>query len=134
MFSGMTMTSRRGLAAGTVAAVLALVSVAGPTGSSESAVRPAASVTISIRDNYYQAAFKRVKPRTTVTWKNNGDRRHSATRDGGGFNTGILDPGESRSVTFRKLGTYRYSCLIHPGMTGVIKVCKMRDGVRVCSR
>jgi plastocyanin len=128
------MSDRRRLRAGAAVVVLAIVGVAGTAGSSLGAVRPAASVTISMEDDFYRPASKRIKPRTTVTWVNDGDDDHSATAYDGSFDTRLLDPGESRSVRFRKLGRYQYTCIIHPGMTGTIKVCKMRNGVRVCRR
>lgn len=108
--------------------------VAGTAGSSEGGIQSAASVTVSMGDDFYRPSRKKVRPRTTVTWRNDGQDRHSATAYNGSFDTDLLDPGTSRSVTFRRLGRYRYFCELHPWMTGVIKVCRMRDGVRVCRR
>ncbi|HEX4897721.1 MAG TPA: plastocyanin/azurin family copper-binding protein [Candidatus Limnocylindrales bacterium] len=34
----------------------------------------------------------------------------------------LLQPGDTIGWTFETAGTYAYSCMIHPGMTGVIVV------------
>ena len=64
---------------------------------------------------------------TTVTWVNKGTKKHSATADDGSFDTGLFAPGESKSVTFDKPGTYPYFCQLHgdkggKAMAGVITV------------
>jgi plastocyanin len=114
--------------------VLALVGIAAPTSASPIAAQPAATVTVSIRDNFFSPRKRVVKPGTKVTWRNDGDVRHSATAFNGSFDTNRLAPGSSRSFTFRKLGKYRYFCKVHDGMTGVVKVCVKRNGKRVCKR
>ena len=124
--------TRTALSAAVAVVVLSLIPAGGSAGSSGPAAWPAAAVSVSIGDDFYRPARKTVKPRTTVTWTNNGDSKHSATASNGSFDTRLFGPGKSRSVTFRALGRYRYSCTIHPWMTGVIKVCKMKDGVQVC--
>jgi plastocyanin len=56
----------------------------------------------------------------SVVWANLGDVTHTAT--GESFDTGDIIPGSSTSITFDTLGTYHYSCSIHPEMTGTIVV------------
>jgi plastocyanin len=45
------------------------------------------------------------------------------TYDGTGLvSSGLLNKGQTYSLTFSKAGTYSYLCNIHPGMTGSVKV------------
>lgn len=64
-----------------------------------------------------------IKKGGTVTWRNGDDaNRHTATDDGGRFDSGILAPGRSYAFTFSQTGTYRYHCTVHPWTTGVVIV------------
>ncbi|MGE5594746.1 MAG: plastocyanin/azurin family copper-binding protein [Hyphomicrobiales bacterium] len=50
---------------------------------------------------------------------------HTATSDAGvspAFDTGMLQPGQSGSVTFNSAGTFTYFCQVHPNMHGTITV------------
>jgi len=54
----------------------------------------------------------------------------AATFDGTAYvNSGILNKGQSFVVTFPKEGTYKFMCVIHPGMEGTVQV--IRSGVTV---
>jgi plastocyanin len=86
------------------------------------AARAAASVTVLVID------FK-FTPRTTtahvgdaVTGTNNSQMPHSATADGGSFDTGLIIPGSSASHTFTQPGRFTYHCSIHPFMHGTVVV------------
>lgn len=57
----------------------------------------------------------------TVTWSNDDLIPHTVTSAARLFDY-ILQPGERRSYTFTKTGLYRYSCTLHPWMTGVVEV------------
>jgi plastocyanin len=59
---------------------------------------------------------------TTVTWTNNDSTAHTATGDGGTFQSGNIDPGQSFSFTFDTAGTFAYHCEIHPNMVATINV------------
>lgn len=58
----------------------------------------------------------------TVTWTNNDGASHTATADGGSFDTGNLANGASGAETFSTAGTFPYHCSIHPNMTGTVVV------------
>jgi plastocyanin len=58
----------------------------------------------------------------SVTWTNTGAIAHTATAAGGAFDTGNVEPGESKSVTLATAGTYAYTCTPHPWMRGTITV------------
>jgi plastocyanin len=59
---------------------------------------------------------------TTVTWTNEDSAPHTATADGGAFDSGRLDQGGTFSFTFESAGTYAYHCDFHPGMQGTIVI------------
>jgi len=97
-------------------------STAGPTGP----IADAAD-TIKIGDNNVEYAYwparTRVKAGTTVTFTNVGDVQHTATAfQGGNWDTGVLDKGQSKTVTFDKPGSYYYICAPHPWMYGQVIV------------
>ena len=58
----------------------------------------------------------------TVTWTNADAQGHTATADGGAFDTGRISGGGSASATFATAGTFAYHCSIHPAMTATIEV------------
>jgi amicyanin len=86
------------------------------------AVMPAVDVTIS---NFkFDAPAVAVKTGGTVTWTNKDSAQHTATADKGAntFDTGTLNQGDSKKVTFSKAGTYAYICSFHPFMKGTVVV------------
>jgi plastocyanin len=128
------MKARSSLITVAVLGALMLLVANATAGSGGDGASTAAATTVSMGDNFFSPAKKKVKPGTQVTWKNNGQVEHSATANKGSFDTGLLNPGKSRSVTFSRLGKFPYFCTVHPNMTGVIKVCKRKNGVLICSK
>jgi plastocyanin len=59
---------------------------------------------------------------TRVTWANRGNATHTSTSSSGLWDSGLLSPGESFSRVFRRAGTFRYKCKIHPAMVGKVIV------------
>ena len=57
-----------------------------------------------------------------VTWLNLDSATHTATDDGGDFDSGNLDNGDSFTFSFNTVGTYEYHCDIHPSMVAKIIV------------
>jgi plastocyanin len=97
---------------------------AGPLGAIAAGVNA-----VKIGDNNVEYAYwparTRVKPGTTVTFTNVGDLPHTATATAGKegtWDTGALSKGESKAITFDKLGTYYYICTPHPWMYGQVIV------------
>jgi plastocyanin len=59
----------------------------------------------------------------TVTWTNGDNVTHTATADGGSFDTGSIAGGtRSAGVTFNTAGTFAYHCRIHASMHGTVAV------------
>jgi len=58
-----------------------------------------------------------------VRWHNADVIAHTATQNGGGFDTGLLLPGAtSAPVTFAAAGTLGYHCAVHPSMVATLSV------------
>jgi plastocyanin len=57
-----------------------------------------------------------------VTWTNTTSASHTATADGGAFDTSTVSPAQTATITFSTPGTYAYHCSIHPDMLGTIVV------------
>nr|MDT0666616.1 plastocyanin/azurin family copper-binding protein [Micromonospora sp. DSM 115978] len=62
----------------------------------------------------------RVGQRVVVT--NNDSAAHTWTSSGGGFDTGLIQPGGSATVTLTRVGTFGFLCSPHPNMTGTVTV------------
>jgi plastocyanin len=115
---------RRAVPAAFVAVAIVGLSLVAPN-----AQRVAAqdSVTVDIVDFAFSQGSITIGVGTTVTWVNQGAAPHTATGDGGEFDTGQLAPGESGSITFDVPGTYNYHCAVHPDMTATIVVVAAAD-------
>lgn len=87
---------------------------------SQTQTAPAASNAINIQNFAFNPSILTVKKGTTVTWTNNDGATHqikSAT-----FNSSPLSKGQTFSFTFNDVGTFDYSCAIHPSMLGKVIV------------
>lgn len=117
---------RRRLAMATVAAI-AVLSLAGlRAAAGQSATDPSASASRAATEGIVDFAFRptplTVSAGTKVVFSNQSRSTHTATANGGGFDTGRIRPGQSASVTFKRPGTYVFHCQIHPFMHGKIVV------------
>ena len=84
---------------------------------------PAGSTEIRIIDDDpdgFSPQTVTVETGQSVTFVNAHDDAHTAT--GGSFDTGILQPGDTSTLTFDEPGTFPFACQIHPEMTGTIEV------------
>jgi len=80
---------------------------------------------VSIRDFEYNPASITVKQTDTITWTNDGAFPRSATCFIDGkqiFDTGVLGPGQSKTITMDSLGTCEYYATTHRAMTGTVTV------------
>lgn len=84
----------------------------------------ASSASVGARDNFFTPPSVTVQVGDTVTWSNGGHNAHTVTANGGGFDSGNLNPGQSFSQTFTQPGTVAYYCKYHRslGMKGTITV------------
>ena len=51
---------------------------------------------------------------TKVTWTNGGSVNHTTTSNTGLWDSGALAPGAAFAHVFKKAGTFKYLCTIHP--------------------
>jgi plastocyanin len=77
---------------------------------------------VTVQNFAYSPATLTVKVGDKVTWTNQDSAGHSATADDGSFDTGVLEQGQSGSITFSKAGTYVYHCSVHPNMKATVIV------------
>jgi plastocyanin len=77
---------------------------------------------VSIKDFAYAPPSLTVSKGTTVSFTNDDTTEHTATASGGGFDTGSIGPGKTKSVTLDSSGTFDYVCTFHPFMHGTITV------------
>jgi plastocyanin len=114
--------TRRALAASGACAAIGVLAMAVTPGSvaADPHAQAAAAVKVSIGDNFFSPAKARVSPGGKVKWTNDGKVEHNVTFKGA--TSGNLGPGESFVKKFNRAGKFPYSCTIHPGMTGKVKV------------
>ena len=108
-----------------VAVTLVVAVTAGGGGASEQqAAAPAAGGdTVTIKGFKYMPNDLTVKAGTSVTFVNDDTAAHTASAsESGAFDTGGIDRGGKKSVTFDRPGTYAYICEFHPIMKGTVTV------------
>ena len=79
------------------------------------------TVNVSIQGFAFNPATVTIKAGDTIVFKNFDGVAHTATQSGG-FDTGLLAQGQSKSITFSQKGTFNYFCIPHPNMQGTIIV------------
>ena len=83
-----------------------------------------ATRTVTLKDIAFSPRSLTISKGTTVRFAfRDGTTTHNVTSTGGRrFKTVADRSAGSASRTFRRSGTYRYACTLHPGMTGRITV------------
>lgn len=120
------------------AVVVSAAFVAGCGGSTGGAARVQAPVDwrgrthvdVDATSDRFVSADVVISPGTTVTWHNRDTVVHNIRAASGavgfggtfGADSAAFGPGATYAYTFAKLGDYPYTCTIHPGMTGSIRV------------
>jgi plastocyanin len=82
----------------------------------------ASELTLDIRDFDFFPRELTVAVGTALTWVNRDAAPHDATDEAGDWGTGMLNEGESASLTFDAPRSYRYFCTIHPDMKATLRV------------
>ena len=97
-----------------------------PTNIPQTSVSPVANAaqpsvaSVTIQNFSFQPTPLTVPAGTTVTWTNMDSVNHQIKSTT--FNSAPLAQGQTYSFTFSAVGTYDYSCAIHPSMHGQIIV------------
>jgi plastocyanin len=108
-------TSRRGLAAMTLAACATLALAGG-------AAARQGDVSVTIKNFDFHPMAVTVPVGATVTWKNLDGEPHTVTSTDGSFRSAALDENDAFSFRFAKPGVYKYLCTIHPRMVATVIV------------
>jgi len=89
-----------------------------------SAVVSAQATSIKIANYAYQPSALTAKVGTKVTVTNSDQTAHTLTARSGGFDSGTVNAGKSKTFVLTKPGQYTYYCQFHAFMTGTIKVIR----------
>lgn len=118
---------RRILATAAIASVL--IGLLGPVGIGIGAApRAAKDERVEAKDNVFAPGAITVDEGDTVTFVNTGQLPHTATAKDKSWDTGNLDPGQSKSITIGNPGTIEYACLYHEGLGMVGKITVVGGG------
>lgn len=93
-----------------------------PAANQQTTTVPAAKNTVTISNFSFSPSKLTVKIGDTVTWLNQDSTGHSVTANDNKFDTGIIEPGKSGTITFSEAGTFDYHCKVHPSMLGSVVV------------
>ncbi len=78
--------------------------------------------TVVIQNFAFTPADLQIKAGDTVTWVNQDTTQHSVLDLGGAFDTDLINPGASASLTFASAGSFNYRCRPHGNMRGSITI------------
>jgi plastocyanin len=131
------MNSRLTLALGGLLLVAATLAGCGGSGGTTSPTSPSptptptvggsADLTITITgmngSNSFSPNPSSIAAGRTVAFRNADSITHTATANGGAFDTGNIAPGAtSAPITMAASGAFNYHCRIHPDMVGTLNV------------
>ena len=77
---------------------------------------------VAIRDFAFAPGNLEVPVGATVTWTNYDDLPHTATAKDESWDTGILNKGDTKTISFDKAGEFEYYCKVHPNMIARLTV------------
>jgi len=111
---------------------ITLAAIAYASGCGDSTTTPTepttpADVTVTIVGMNGNQSFSpnpvNVRVGQTVAWRNADSQVHTATADGGAFNTANIGAGRTTEpITMSAPGTFGYHCIPHPTMIGTVVV------------
>ena len=87
-----------------------------------SAATATATTQVYIQGMAFAPSCIKVTAGAMVTFTNKDAVEHTATADGGSFDTGGLLMNQSSMKTLATAGTFPYHCMIHTGMHGTVIV------------
>jgi plastocyanin len=99
---------------------LALIGLRDPSAAADPSAHASRAAKVEIEDFAFHPATLRVGVGTRVVFANKSNVTHTATRKG--LNTGLIKPGKSAALTFKRKGSFAYHCSIHPFMHGKVVV------------
>jgi plastocyanin len=81
-----------------------------------------ATHTVVIEGLQFNPQVLTVKAGDTVVWINHDPFPHTATAQGGMFDSRKIATGRSWKYTVRKVGVFPYACTLHPTMLATLRV------------
>ncbi len=81
---------------------------------------PTSGNSVNIQNLAFNPTSLTIRKGTTVIWLNNDSVPHQIKSTK--FNSSKLNEGQRYSFTFNEVGTFEYSCAVHPSMVGKITV------------
>ncbi|HEX8976041.1 MAG TPA: cupredoxin domain-containing protein [Solirubrobacteraceae bacterium] len=112
----------RAAAAGATVLTLAACGSSASTAGPSAAGATARAAGVVIRNYAFAPAVITVPGGATLTFINRDRTNHTATATGGGFDTGTIPPGATRTVTLKEPGRYTYFCQFHAFMRSTVVV------------
>jgi plastocyanin len=76
----------------------------------------------AIQDFRFQPDRLEIAAGTTIVWTNGGQVMHTVSAADRSFDSGPIEPGGQRGITFDRAGTFPFHCTPHPFMRGIIVV------------
>lgn len=93
------------------------------TPSAASAASAPTGDSVAIKGFKYAPPSISTKVGGEVSFKNADNAAHTVTADmGSAFDSGTINQGQSKTITFPKAGTFTYRCDFHPFMHGTVVV------------
>jgi plastocyanin len=112
----------------TVSVARASISTAGPEGGSEAEATSSATISVEMGDYFFRPRDVAISAGDTVSWVNEGTVPEGHTATGDGFDSGVLEEGETYTHAFETAGTFDYVCTLHPAMRGTVTVTGSASG------
>lgn len=81
-----------------------------------------ADASVAIANFAFNPGTITVPAGTATVWGNQDGEAHTSTSDAGLWDSGVLEAGQSFSLTLTALGVFPYHCEIHPFMRGTVVV------------
>ncbi|MGH7426749.1 MAG: cupredoxin domain-containing protein [Candidatus Methylomirabilales bacterium] len=115
---------RRWIVGGWAVLLAALAAPALPPTPKAAAQEGRQETVVETQDFKFSTPTITVNVGATIVFKNTGKAPHTATSKDKSFDTGNINPGESKSITVRKAGNFDFECIYHipQGMVGSVLV------------
>ena len=104
---------------GTAPAVVAEEPAVAVEASVAAKVVPKGAAEVDIVDFAYSPEPVRVRVGESIGWTNFDTTPHTVTSSVDGWDSGVLDKGQTFAMTFDEPGTYVYICTLHPPRRGI---------------
>ena len=104
------------------AAVALILLSSGIQVAAAAASRAGKTHTVTIEGTSFKPDALTIAVGDSVVWVNRDPFPHTATANGGAFDSKNIEPEKSWKFTARKKGEYAYVCALHPTMKGLVTV------------